>query len=66
MMENKLDIAQVLCAASRAKQLNALLQSIFERGTDNCTADDELIGLAYDICGKVCQFLDRLEEQENK
>lgn len=65
-MERKLDIAQVLCAASRAKQLNALLQNIFERGTENCTPDDELVGLAYDICGKLCRFLDRLEEQENK
>lgn len=65
-MKNELDITQVLNAASRARQLNALLQNIFEHGTEGCTADDELIGLAYNIAGKVSLFLDRLEEQEDK
>lgn len=65
-MNEKLDILQVLNAASSARQLNALLQNIFEHGTEGCTADDELIGLAYNIAGKVSLFLDRLEEQEDK
>lgn len=65
-MSKELEIMEVLNAASRGRQLNSLLQNIFERGTDNCTADDELVGLAYDISSKVCHFLDQLEEQENK
>lgn len=65
-MENaKLDNRDVLNASRRGRQLNALLQSIFESGTDNCEKHDELIGLAYDISGKIASFLDRLEEEEN-
>lgn len=68
MMEQKLDISRILDAACRARQLNSLLQSIFENGTGigGCPHSDELVGLAYDICGKVTQFLVQLEEQENK
>ncbi|WP_431022056.1 Rop family plasmid primer RNA-binding protein [Erwinia rhapontici] len=66
-MKNKLDISQILNAASRARQLNALLQNIFEKGTSNgCPVDDEIVGIAYDISGKVTLFLDNLEAQENK
>jgi len=61
-----LDIADVLNAASKGRQLNALLQNLFEKGADGCEPDNELIGLAYDICASVALFLDRLEEQENK
>ena len=53
-------------AASKARQLNALLQNIFEKGTDTCDADDELIGLAYDICANVTTFLEKLEREEDK
>lgn len=64
-MKVKIKIDEVMGAASKARQLNALLQNIFEKGTDSCDADDELIGLAYDICANVSTFLDKLEEQEN-
>lgn len=66
MKNAKLDISDVLNAANRSRQLNALLQNIFERGMEGCEKDDELIGLAYDIAGKVSLFLDRLEQEENK
>lgn len=66
MKNAKLDISDVRNAANRSRQLNALLQNIFERGTEGCEKDDELIGLAFDIAGKVSLFLDRLEQEENK
>lgn len=66
MKNAKLDICDVLTASNRGRQLNALLQNIFERGTDGCEKDDELIGLAYDISGKISGFLDKLEMEENK
>ena len=65
-MKAKIEIDEVMNAASKGRQLNALLQNIFEKGTDTCDADDELIGLAYDICAKVSTFLDRLEQEQNK
>lgn len=65
-MKNELDITQVISTTSRARQLNALLMNIFEKGSSSgCPADDELIGLAYDLCGKVTLFLDQLESKEN-
>lgn len=65
-MKSKIEIDDVMNAASKGRQLNALLQNIFEKGTDTCDADDELIGLAYDISAKVSSFLDKLEREENK
>lgn len=65
-MKRKIEIDEVMNAASKARQLNALLQNVFEKGTDTCDADDELIGLAYDICANVSMFLDKLEREENK
>ncbi|TDT01653.1 hypothetical protein [Erwinia rhapontici] len=67
-MESKLDIGQIIHAASIARQLTALLQNIFENGTGigGCPHNDELIGLSYDISGKVSLFLDELEKQEDK
>lgn len=65
MKNAKLDICDVLNAANKCRQLSSLLQNIFERGTDGCEKDDELVGLAYDISGKVSAFLDRLEKEEN-
>jgi hypothetical protein len=66
MKNTKLNILDVLSASLRGRQLHSLLQNIFERGTDGCEKDDELIGLAYDISGKLSVFLDQLEEEENK
>jgi hypothetical protein len=65
-MKSKIDIMDILNAASKGRQLNALLQNLFEKGTDYCQADDELVGLAYDISGKIAKFLDLLEQEENK
>lgn len=65
-MKAKIEIDELMGAASKARQLNALLQNIIEKGTDTCNADDELVGLAYDISGKVLTFLDKLEREENK
>lgn len=64
-MKSKLDSLEVLSTASRGRQLNALLQNLFEKGTDFVKADDELIGLAYDISGKITKFLDQLEQENN-
>lgn len=64
-MESKLDICEVLNAASRSRQLNSLLQNLFERGAEGCEADNELVGLAYDLCAKVSNFMTQLEKQEN-
>ncbi|AXZ12049.1 hypothetical protein OW944_23415 [Klebsiella pneumoniae] len=65
-MKRKIEIDELMGAASKARQLNALLQNIFEKGTDTCDADDELIGLAYDICANVTTFLEKLEREEDK
>lgn len=67
MKASSVDISEVLNAASRARQLTALLQTIFENGTEGCAKDDELIGLAYDISGKVSILLNKFEaESETK
>lgn len=66
MAKPELDICEVMNAASKGRQLNALLQNIFEKGTEGCDADDELVGLAYDMCAKISQFLNKLEQEENK
>ncbi|MCK0552547.1 hypothetical protein KFO32_05580 [Pantoea ananatis] len=57
------DISEVLNAASRARQLTALLQTIFENGTEGCAKDDELVGLAYDLSGKVSTILSKFESE---
>lgn len=64
MAEYKLNSSNVVSASVQAKQLNALLQNIFTNGAEGCEADNELIGLAYDLAGKVCSFMDKLEEGE--
>ncbi|MGG6196176.1 hypothetical protein ACQV2B_19110 [Pantoea allii] len=67
MKKSTVDISEVSNAASRARQLTALLQTIFENGTEGCAKDDELVGLAYDISGKVSILLNQLEtESEDK
>ncbi len=66
MRNHKIDISDVMNTASKCRQLNALLQNFFEKGTDGCEADDELVGLAYDISTKVSSFLDKLEKEESK
>ena len=65
-MESKLDICEVLNAASRSRQLSSLLQNLFERGAEGCEEDNELVGLAYNLCAQASRFLDKLEEKENK
>jgi len=61
----RIDIADLVNTANRGRQLNALLQNIFELGTANgCPADDELVGMALDLSGKVSVFLDALEKHE--
>lgn len=54
-------------ALDRAQQLNSLLENMFIKGTcSGVDANDPLLGLAYDLCGKVNNFLTRLEAEENK
>jgi len=66
MKNAKLDIRDVLNTASKSRQLNALLQNIFEKGADGCNPDNELLGLAYDISNVITRFMDRLEREEDK
>ncbi|MCK0552605.1 hypothetical protein KFO32_05880 [Pantoea ananatis] len=67
MKASSVDISEVLNAASRARQLTALLQTIFENGTEGCAKDNELVGLAYDLSGKVSILLGKFEsESETK
>ena len=63
MKSSAVDISEVLNAASRARQLTALLQIIFENGTEGCAKDDELVGLAYDLSGKVSIVLSKFESE---
>lgn len=63
MKASDVDISEVLNAASRARQLTALLQTIFENGTEGCAKDDELVGLAYDLSGKVSILLSKFESE---
>ncbi|MCW1971446.1 UNVERIFIED_ORG: hypothetical protein FHW05_000260 [Pantoea agglomerans] len=63
MKASSVDISEVLNAASRARQLTALLQTIFENGTESCAKDDELVGLAYDLSGKVLILLSKFESE---
>jgi hypothetical protein len=65
MAEYKLNSSNVVSASVQAKQLNALLQNIFANGAEGVDADNELIGLAYDLAGNICLFMDKLEEREN-
>ncbi|NWC65423.1 hypothetical protein [Cedecea sp. P7760] len=66
MKNNNLNICDVISAATYSRQLNALLQNIFINGAEGCEKDNELLGLAYDIAGKVCIFMDKLEKENNK
>ncbi|WP_324030021.1 hypothetical protein GC087_06615 [Pantoea sp. JZ2] len=66
MTRDAIDISEILNAASKARQLTALLQNIFEKGTDTCDADDELVGLAYDLSGVISNLLNKIEEEENQ
>ncbi|ERM14388.1 hypothetical protein L585_08720 [Pantoea ananatis BRT175] len=67
MKASAVDISEVLNAASRARQLTALLQTMFENGTEGCAKDDELVGLAYDLSEKVSILLGKFEsESETK
>ncbi|ARF51121.1 hypothetical protein [Pantoea stewartii] len=63
MKQAALDMSGVLSAASRAKQLFALLETIFENGTQGCQADDELVGLAYDLSSKIMNDLAHIESE---
>lgn len=63
MKQTTLDLSGVLNAASRARQLNALLENIFENGSRDCKADDELVGLAYDLSGKILIDLSYIESE---
>lgn len=63
MKASAVDISEVLNAASRARQLTALLQTMFENGTEGCAKDDELVGLAYDLSGKVSILLSKFESE---
>lgn len=65
MKKNKPDILEVMNTASKGRQLNALLQNIFERGTEGCEADDELIGLAYNMSTKISAFLENLDKEHD-
>lgn len=63
MKASSVDISEVLNSASRVRQLTALLQIIFENGTEGCAKDDELVGLAYDLSGKVSILLSKFESE---
>ncbi|WP_089528514.1 hypothetical protein [Pantoea ananatis] len=63
MKASTVDISEVLNAASRDRQLTALLQTISENGTEDCAKDDELVGLAYDLSGTVSILLSKLESE---
>lgn len=62
----KEDIDDVLNAASRGRQLTALLENIYQKGVNELAPDNELIGLAYDLCSKLSLFLDQLEVEDDK
>ncbi|MDC7862244.1 hypothetical protein SZ66_09395 [Pantoea ananatis] len=67
MTRDAIDMSEILNAVSRARQLTALLQTMFENGTEGCAKDDELVGLAYDLSGKVSIILSKFEsESETK
>ncbi|NIG74698.1 hypothetical protein F3J34_13980 [Klebsiella sp. Ap-873] len=57
---------EAMSTAHYARQLNSLLENIFEKGCGGCESNNELIGLAFDLAGKVCSFMDKLDQEANK
>lgn len=58
----------IICEASElASQLTSLMELLFERGTGNgLPANDNVIGLAYNMAHKVEIFLRDEEERQDK
>lgn len=66
MMKTKVNICEINDAAHKARQLNSLLCCVYENGCEGIDADAELIGLAFDLIGKVSQVMDKIEQENNK
>lgn len=61
MTNNSIDL---YVAVNSARQLNALLLNLFERGAEGLEQDNELIGLALNLSGSALIYLESEEKQD--